>query len=314
MNQKQEAALQAAIAYEEKVPPEERTIGWTWKDIRTEPATLKALFLAGAINIVFDSNSHTGYQVTDVGQALATPASGTGDEPAPDEPVTIPDDIFAPIIGHDDVKRLLQAVLRAPKPVHVLLAGPPALAKSIFLWDIEEVYGGQALWVVGSALSQAGLWDLIGERRPRVLLIDELDKLKGPDQAALLSVMEGGRLVRAKAGGRALDIEVEPKVIAAANRLTGLSPELLSRFARRDLQPYTPGQFMRVVEGVLVIREGLSEENAKKISAALNGATQDIRDAVRVARLIGELDVDEAVKLLGLRNGVGNQPALVPEG
>lgn len=314
MNQKQEVALQAAIAYEEEVPPEQRTIGWTWKDIRTEPATLKALFLAGAINIVFDSNSQTGYEVTDVGRALATPASGTGEEPVPDEPVTIPDDIFAPIIGHDDVKRLLRAVLKAPKPVHVLLAGPPALAKSIFLWDIEEVYGGQALWVVGSALSQAGLWDLIGERQPGVLLIDELDKLKGPDQAALLSLMEGGRLVRAKAGGRGLDIEVEPRVIAAANRPDKLSPELMSRFAQRDMHPYTPEQFMRVVEGVLVMREGLSEDDAKKVSAALNGATQDIRDAVRVARLIGELDVGEAVELLGLRNGVGSQAALIPEG
>ena len=59
------------------------------------------------------------------------------------ETLTLPADIFDDIIGHDDVKDLLRATLLAEKPVHVLLAGPPALAKSLFLWDIERAYGEQ---------------------------------------------------------------------------------------------------------------------------------------------------------------------------
>ncbi len=69
----------------------------------------------------------------------------------------LPDDTFEDIIGHDDIKELLTATLLAEKPVHVLLAGPPALAKSLFLWDIEGTYGEQAVWLVGSATSKAGL-------------------------------------------------------------------------------------------------------------------------------------------------------------
>jgi Holliday junction DNA helicase RuvB len=72
------------------------------------------------------------------------------------------------------VKELLIACLLAEKPVHVLLAGPPALAKSLFLWDIERAAGERAVWLVGSATSKAGLWDVISERQPQVLLIDDV--------------------------------------------------------------------------------------------------------------------------------------------
>jgi len=47
--------------------------------------------------------------------------------------VTLPNDTFEDIICHEDVKELLTAALLADKPVHVLLAVPPALAKSLFL-------------------------------------------------------------------------------------------------------------------------------------------------------------------------------------
>lgn len=63
---------------------------------------------------------------------------------------------------------------------------------------------------------------MVAEREPRILLIDELDKMNAVDMAALLTMMEGGRLVRAKRG-RALDIHNPLKVIAASNRLEKLS-------------------------------------------------------------------------------------------
>lgn len=153
------------------------------------------------------------------------------------ETLTLPADIFDDIIGHDDVKNLLRATLLAEKPVHALLAGPPALAKSLFLWDIERAYGEQATWLVGSATSKAGLWDLVAEHQPQLLLVDELDKMNAADTAALLSLMEGGRLVRAKKG-RSLDVTVVIKVVAATNQIAKLSPELKSRFAIRRLRPY----------------------------------------------------------------------------
>jgi len=197
------------------------------------------------------------------------------------------------------VKELLIACLLAERPVHVLLAGPPALAKSLFLWDIERAAGERAVWLVGSATSKAGLWDLVAERHPKVILIDELDKMNVADTAALLSMMEGGRLVRAKKG-RELDLANPLRVIAASNRLSMLSPELKSRFAIRQMNPYRRPEYLAVVRGVLVRRENLDQELADEIAHRLDGLSQDVRDAVRVARLAPQLGVEKAIKLLGI--------------
>jgi len=199
--------------------------------------------------------------------------------------------------ANEDVKELLTACLLAEKPVHVLLAGPPALAKSLFLWDIEQAAGERAIWLVGSATSKAGLWDLVAERQPKIILIDELDKMNAADTASLLSLMEGGRLVRAKRG-RELNLSNQLRVVAASNRTGILSPELKSRFAIRKLTAYSRSDYLTVVRGVLARREGLEQELADEVARHLDGVSQDVRDAIRVARLVPQLGIDKAIKLL----------------
>jgi len=273
-------------------------IGWSWRHVRLWPATLSRLFKDGYLELVFRSNSYTGYRLSELGQKLVAGAESeeeatqsTSDEPIP------ADDLFGDIIGHDDVKELLKACLLAEKPVHVLLAGPPALAKSLFLWDIERAAGERAIWLVGSATSKAGLWDIVSEREPQILLIDELDKMNAADTAALLSMMEGGRLVRAKRG-RELNLHNQLRVVAASNRLSMLSPELKSRFAIKMLSAYSREDFLTVVRGVLASREDLSPEIADEIAQQLDGRTHDVRDAIRVARLAPQLGVSRAINLL----------------
>ena len=271
--------------------------GWSWRHVRIWPATLSRLFKDGYLDNVFKSNSYTGYRLTELGRAVATRGETQPAKISQFQKLSLPDDLFEDIIGHEEVKELLCASLLAEKPVHVLLAGPPALAKTLFLWDIERAVGEKAIWLVGSATSKAGLWDLVAERQPQVLLIDELDKMNAADTAALLSMMEGGRLVRAKKG-RELDLSHPLWVIAATNRLGGLSPELLSRFAVRNIQAYSRSDFLTVVKGVLAHREGVIPELADEIARRLDGRTQDVRDAVRVARLSPQLGVEKAVRLL----------------
>jgi len=273
-------------------------IGWSWRHVRIWPATLSRLFKDGYLENVFRSNSFTGYKLSELGRALvSSKQQEDAAEPETPQQLDIAEDIFSDIIGHDDVKELLRACLLAEKPVHVLLAGPPALAKSLFLWDIERAAGERAIWLVGSATSKAGLWDIVSEREPQILLIDELDKMNAADTAALLSMMEGGRLVRAKRG-RELNLHNQLTVVAASNRLNMLSPELKSRFAIRMLSAYSREDFLTVVRGVLVSRENLSPEMAGKIAQQLDGRTHDVRDAIRVARLAPQLGVARAVNLL----------------
>jgi Holliday junction DNA helicase RuvB len=276
----------------------EYRIGWAWRHVRIWPATLSRLFKDGYLENVFRSNSYTGYRLSELGKKLA---SGAKDEVPnvtnQDQKLGLSENLFEDIIGHDEVKELLRASLLAEKPVHVLLTGPPALAKTLFLWDIERAGGEKAIWLVGSATSKAGLWDLIAERQPQILLIDELDKMNAADTAALLTMMEGGRLVRVKKG-RELDLNNPLWVVAASNRLDMLSPELRSRFAIRRLNPYDRAEFLTVVKGVLARREGLNPELADKIAQNLDGRSQDVRDAIRVGRLAPQLGVERAVKLL----------------
>jgi len=273
-------------------------IGWSWRHVRIWPATLSRLFKDGYMENVFRSNSYTGYRLSELGRAtVSSEQQEDSAEPEAPRQLEVAETIFSDIIGHDDVKELLRACLLAEKPVHVLLAGLPALAKSLFLWDIERVAGEKAIWLVGSATSKAGLWDAVSEREPQILLIDELDKMNAADTAALLSMMEGGRLVRAKKG-RELNLHNQLRVIAASNRLGMLSPELRSRFAIRTLSAYSREDFLTVVRGVLASREGLSPETAAEVAEKLDGRTQDVRDAIRVARLAPQLGVTRAINLL----------------
>ncbi|BAQ34107.1 Holliday junction ATP-dependent DNA helicase RuvB [Dehalococcoides sp. UCH007] len=276
----------------------EYRIGWSWRHVRIWPATLSRLFKDGYLDNVFRSNSFTGYKLTEKAKAiLLANQQEASAKPQSESPVNPGDDLFTDIIGHEDVKALLKAILLSEKPVHVMLTGPPALAKTLFLWDIEQTFGEQAIWLVGSATSKAGLWDLVAEREPKILLIDEMDKMNAVDMAALLTMMEGGRLVRAKRG-RELDINNPLKVIAASNRLEKLSPELRSRFAIRKLNPYSRSEFLTVVKGVLVRKEGLSNDMAEEIARKLDGRSQDVRDAIRIARLAPQVGVDKAISLL----------------
>lgn len=289
--------LKHIMEFEESTEKKEYPLGWSWQKVRVWPAILNCLVIEDCLEVVFRSNSYTGYRLTDKGKALAKEEEIKADEEVMAEPLQLPQDIFQDILGHQEVKELLGAALLAPRPVHVLLAGPPALAKSLFLWELERVVGSRALWVLGSASSRAGLLEAILERKPWLLLADEIDKLDGKDQVALLSVMEGGRISQTKVGKMA-DETIEVRVVAAANRLSNFSPELISRFAVRTLHPYSREEFREVVIGVLQRREKVALEVAEEIASKLLGRTQDMRDAIRIARLVPQLGVEKAVRLL----------------
>jgi Holliday junction DNA helicase RuvB len=285
--------------FEDNLDPESMPakLGWRSRDVGVWPGALTKLRMEGLVEDVYESNSYHGYRLTPKARAMLLNGAPTYAETGQNQKLEVPEDIFQDIIGHDDVKELLRACLLAEKAVHVLLTGPPALAKTLFLWDIERAGGEKTVWLVGSAISKAGLWDLVAERRPKVLLVDELDKVNAADTAALLSIMEGGRMVRAKKG-RELDTSIEVKVVAATNVESKLSPEFRSRFAIRRLGVYSRDEFRTVVRGVLVRREEISAPVAEEIAKRLDGRSQDVRDAVRVARLTPDLGVQRAIELL----------------
>jgi Holliday junction DNA helicase RuvB len=254
--------LEKIAGYEDNTPPEEWRLGSSWRDVRAYPATLNRLVVEGFLETVFKSNSYTGYKLTESARALLIEGGPVTIE-IPRGPPEVSGDALDDVLGHEGVKELILAAMAAPRPVHVLLVGPLALAKSRFLWDLERVAGDRALWVLGSSSSKAGLQESLLEKRPWLLLIDELDKMDGKDQGALMSLMEGGRVTRTKVG-KIADVALE----------------------------------CRVVAGLLQRREELDQVAAEEVARALGGRTQDVRDAVRVARLAGQVGVKRAVELL----------------
>jgi Holliday junction DNA helicase RuvB len=286
--------LNRMVEVEKSMDEPHLNIGWSWQDVATWPAIINRLIIKKLVRVAISTNSGTGYHVTEEGKLAAIAEI----HPVHTEPERIDDTtLFSGIVGYDNIKELMKTSLALDKPVHILLYGPPAIAKSMFLWEIERVYGSKCLPFIGSATSHAGMWDMLVERHPRILLIDELEKMNITDTAGLLSLMEYGRVIRAKVG-RSMDVKITAWVFATANRITSIPPELLSRFAKQELKEYSDQEFIIVVKNVLQKNEELDENSAALIAEKLVGKTHDIRDAVRVARVSKKVSVPRAIELL----------------
>jgi Holliday junction DNA helicase RuvB len=290
------ATLRKIADYEDKIPEERKADGWEWFQVAVYSSTLNRFLVNGWVKIIYKSTKHTHYLLTETGRQLAT-SEPTMEEVVEEKPILDTSILFQYIVGYDKLKELLRESLQLDKPIHVLMWGPPSIAKTLFLLDIEKAGGDAAMWLIGSATSRAGLWDAVANRKPRWLLVDELDKMTAVDQSALLSIMERGRIVRTKVG-RELDETVNCWVVGTANRIGKMPPELLSRFAVYQLGVYTPAEYYQVVKNVLVNQEGMSEDDALKVAEKLLDKTHDVREAIRVARLSKRVGVDRAAELL----------------
>jgi len=296
MKEEDYAILRKIADFEDSMPDSRREMGWEWFEVGVYTSTLNRFLVNGWVSIVYKSTKHTHYLLTQTGRELAV-GEPVKPEPVEEKPQLNVSDMFKYIVGYDDLKELLRESLQLDKPIHVLLWGPPSIAKSLFLLEIERAGGSAAMWIIGSATSRAGLWDAVADRRPRWLLVDELDKMTAVDQSALLSIMERGRIVRTKVG-REIDTTVNCWVIGTANRINKLPPELLSRFAVYQLGVYKPSEYYEVVKNVLVNQEDVSPDDALVIATKLITKTNDVRDAIRVARLSKRVGVNRAVELL----------------
>lgn len=274
--------LRRLLDLEERQPAGEDWLGAEWRDLGTTPQRLMALEVAGLIQVEYRSNRHTGYRVVDPPRMRAAIEVIEEDGRAEPEP-EFPADLFEVIESYDLVKDVLRRAIEAEDPVHVLLLGPPATAKSMFLSELGRLPGARI--AIGGSTSRAGVIEfLINNPACRYLILDELDKADGRDTSALLSVMEQGRVSRL-IHGRHEFVERKIWVFAGANSITKTPRELLSRFLTVDCPAYTSEQYERVAASILIRREGIPPSVAIEIAQLLSGRSQDIRDAVRLARL-----------------------------
>jgi Holliday junction DNA helicase RuvB len=273
-------------------------LGWSFRDVRIQPAVLNRLFIERLLDNPFKSNSYTGYRLSELGkQALVMGEMPEESQVVNRQRLEIPADLFEVIEGYEDIKELVRTVLRSEKPVHLLFAGVPASAKTMFLMELARL---GVPYILGSQASRAGIAELLFDTQPQILLVDEIDRIGTRDISVLLSLMATG-LVSETKHGKQREITIETKVFAACNNLR-LAPELLSRFMVLEFRPYTRNDFLIVATNVLVKQEDVAPELATYIAERvweLSGRFPDPRQAVRVARLAKTReDADRVFELL----------------
>ena len=101
------------------------------------------------------------------------------------------DDFFDYIIGYHDVKKFLRMSINTEEPVHILLIGPPASAKTMFIKSMMTKLN-KSYFTDGGNTTKAGMLEYIFDNKPKYLLIDEIDKMSTKDQTFLLNLMETG--------------------------------------------------------------------------------------------------------------------------
>jgi len=264
--------------------------GFEWSDVGVPAWLLKQLVEIGVLRVTLQTNKHTMYNLAVDLQKLeeflsmfSTPAT---------EKTELPTDFLGVVEGYDDLKAVIKRIVVNQEPIHVLLYGPPSTAKSLMLMEIERL--PSSVFITMGTATKAGIRDVLLARRPRYLIIDEIDKLRSEDDISiLLTLMESQRLVVSLHKLR-IDVPMRVWVFAAANRINKLPRELLDRFWVFQLKPYTKEEYLRVVSNVLVKRYGKDPELAKYIAEKVSEYSLSVREAVRYAKICNDKQcVDE---------------------
>jgi Holliday junction DNA helicase RuvB len=192
--------------------------------------------------------------------------------------------LFDDIVGFEDVKSLFEMAIQAERPVHLLLCGPPASAKSLFLRSVTRLE--RSYYAVGTSSTKSGIFDYLFEYRPRYFIIDELEKMNKKDQTSLLNVMESGILSELKHNQKRTT-QLKTWVFASCNSTDKLLPPLLTRFRDIHFSTYTEEEFVKIVVNVLDREEGVDRDIALLIADAVYNTLKcsNIRECVRIARL-----------------------------
>jgi replication-associated recombination protein RarA len=200
---------------------------------------------------------------------------------------------FERIEGYDDIKSLIRRVLDSGENYNLLFVGPPASSKTLFLQEILDTDKSGVLFDATNTTNR--ILDVLEEKRPKIILIDELDKMGRTFQNQLLNFLESGR-VKVDQQHRSYDFTIKGvKVFATANDVNRLSKPLRSRFRCLHLPRYSEEQFLQVSVKVLSMSE-LSVEIAHIIGKAVWDRKGDIRDVQSVGKLVRKNDGPEEVE------------------
>jgi replication-associated recombination protein RarA len=197
--------------------------------------------------------------------------------------LTKSEQLFDSIIEYNDVKRLFNLSFSSEKPVHMLLVGPPASAKTLFMLSCMKLE--RSYFTLGSHSTKSGMIDYLFQNRPRYLIIDEIEHMPIRDQTALLSLMETGIIVETKFK-KTRNTQLKTWIFATSNSTDRMLTPLLSRFMVLHFKQYKYETFQEVAVHLLC-REGISREIAIATAETVwsKMKSKDIRDCIKIGHL-----------------------------
>jgi Holliday junction DNA helicase RuvB len=177
--------------------------------------------------------------------------------------------------------------LEADKPCHILLVGPPGLAKTDFLLEILNSYKNKSFFTLGAHSTKAGMIDALFTKRPKYLLLDELEHMPIADKVVLLSLMQSGIVSETKIK-KTRETQLNTWVFATCNNLKKMPEALLSRFMIIKVEKYDRDEFIQVGIKILMEQEGIEELDiatyiAENVYDSLENPNP--RDCIKAARL-----------------------------
>ncbi len=191
--------------------------------------------------------------------------------------------LFDNIIGYDDIKKLFFLSFESQRPIHILLVGPPASAKTLFMLGCMKLE--RSYFTLGTHGTKSGMLDYLFEKRPRYLIIDEIEHMSIRDQTVLLSLMETGIIAETK-HMKTRNTQVKTWVFATTNETNHMLTPLLSRFLVLHFKQYKFENFLDISIHMLG-QEGIAKDIANEVATQVwhNMRSKDIRDCIKIAHL-----------------------------
>ena len=200
-------------------------------------------------------------------------------------------DLFKEIYSYDDLKDIFYRGILSEHNVHILVIGPPATAKSLFLQCIKEKVKDCIYYDAANSSGPGIIHDLANHRKVRIILIDELDKINRKDQTVFYNLMETGEVHITKKESRMKFKMNNPKIFATSNSKERLTKPLQSRFSPYTLPEYSDEDFIKISVTLLTLKFHFTSSLASLIAQLLlDEDERDIRTVLHIAKLIRPKD------------------------
>lgn len=202
------------------------------------------------------------------------------------ETVSPEEKFFQEVVGYPELKRLFMKSIISREPVHILLTGPPASSKSLFLLKLGEGLDN-AYFIDAVGASGPGMVEYMFRNDIKYLLVDEIDKMKKNDQATLLNVMETGILSETKLRGKTRQKKMSLWIFATSNEAEKLTKPLRSRFMELHLNEYSYEEYVEICQRLLNKKYRLPSELSDRIAYLVwnRMKSRDVRDVLKIAKL-----------------------------